>query len=69
VNLHLSLFLQVYSVDSSLFLYADSKVTTVTCSLSRFRVKLVNAPIFHSSMVSVDLIRTKIEDPVFLSKQ
>jgi hypothetical protein len=32
-------------------------------------VKLVITPIFHSSMVSVDLILMKIEDPVFLSKQ
>ncbi|CAK9215644.1 unnamed protein product [Sphagnum troendelagicum] len=32
-------------------------------------LKLVMAPIFHSSMVSVDLILMKIEDPVFLSKQ
>ncbi len=35
LKLHFSVFLQVYSADSSLFLYADSKVPTVTCSLSR----------------------------------
>jgi hypothetical protein len=35
LKLRLSAFLQVYSADSSLFLYADSKVSTVTCSLSR----------------------------------
>ncbi|KAH8932772.1 hypothetical protein BDL97_19G092200 [Sphagnum fallax] len=32
-------------------------------------LKLVIAPIFHSSMVSVDLILMKIEDPVFLSER